>query len=77
MRKGGTKVGTMWNAAMKTAPKAKKLAELLVTEAAKQWATMEELELAAKIATHAYERAMQSTALTEFFGEAKAAIDRL
>ena len=68
---------SMWGPALKTAPKAKTLAELLVAEAAKQGATIEELELAAKIAAHVYERALRSAGLSEFIGEAQAALDRL
>ena len=70
-------MGSMWRPVLNTAPKAKTLAELLVAEAAKQGATMEELQLAAKIATHVYESAMQSASLTEFFGKAQATLDRI
>lgn len=71
------RMGSIWGAELKTAPKAKPLAELLVAEAAKQGATIEELKLAAKIATHVYERAMRSAGLSEFLGEAQAALDRM
>lgn len=70
-------MGSMWGPVLKTAPKAKPLAELLVAEAAKQGATLEDLELAAKIAAHVYERAMRSAGLSEFLGEAQAALDSI
>lgn len=57
------------------APKAAMLAKLLIAEAAKQDATIRDLELAGKLAVNAYEAAMRSTGLAEFQRKAETAFD--
>ena len=58
-------------------PKARSLAKLLVEEAARQGATIRELELAGNIAMRAYESAMDQSrkVLTEFQSEAQAYLE--
>ena len=64
-------------ASLKHCPKAKPLAEMLVAEAARQGATIRELELAGNIAVRAYESAMDQSRkiLTEFQREAQSELE--
>lgn len=71
------RMGSIWGAELKTAPKAKPLAELLVAEAAKQGATIEELKLAAIMARDAYEYAMKKATLGKFVEDAMEKLGRM
>lgn len=60
-------------------PKAKPLAQTLIAAAAEQGASMNELELACKLALEAYREALDNTnaSLAEFQSKAESSIDGL
>ena len=55
--------------------RARKLARMLIKEAANEGATIQDLETAGEIAAAAYKTAMRSASLTEFQREAESAFD--
>lgn len=55
--------------------RARKLARMLIKEAANEGATIQDLETAGEIAAAAYKTAMRSASLTEFQREAETAFD--
>ena len=55
--------------------RARKLARMLIKEAANEGATIQDLETAGEIAAAAYETAMRSASLAEFQREAESAFD--